>query len=108
MNTNAENLRYWAQNEEMIDSSFSEHGIDCNKAADQLEALDAQVAALKVAVRQASMVNGLLKQRAEKAEAERDAFKALLRDYGCTEQGIEYGVQRILQEGNIDAAKEKP
>lgn len=39
-----ERLRYWAQNEEMIDQHFTAHGRDCNAAAecmaDLLAALD--------------------------------------------------------------------
>ena len=30
-------LRSWAQNEEMIDTSFTEHGKVCNAAADLIE-----------------------------------------------------------------------
>ena len=41
--TNAEILRSWAQNEEMIDQFFTEHGKDCNTAADELDALRARV-----------------------------------------------------------------
>lgn len=32
-------LRYWAQNEEMIDQYFTAHGSDCNETADLLEEL---------------------------------------------------------------------
>lgn len=32
-----ERLRSWAQNEEMVDSYFTEHGRDCNEAADRIE-----------------------------------------------------------------------
>lgn len=38
-----ERLRSWAQNEEMVDQHFTEHGRDCNEAADLLLALCAQV-----------------------------------------------------------------
>jgi phage shock protein A len=37
-------LRSWAQNEEMIDQYFLEHGKDCNEAADEIEALRAKLA----------------------------------------------------------------
>ncbi len=30
-------LREWAQNEEMINQYFTQHGRDCNRAADWLE-----------------------------------------------------------------------
>jgi hypothetical protein len=39
MNTIADRLRYWAQNEEMIDTNFTEHGKDCNAAAKLLSAM---------------------------------------------------------------------
>ena len=32
-----DNLRVWAQNEEMIDMFYTQHGKDCNDAADELE-----------------------------------------------------------------------
>lgn len=32
-----DNLRSWAQNEEMINAFFTDHGIDCNDAANELE-----------------------------------------------------------------------
>ena len=35
-------LRSWAQNEERIDSYYTDHGIDCNEAADLLEDLFSQ------------------------------------------------------------------
>ena len=35
----AERLRSWAQNEEMIDQHFLDHGRDCNEAADEIERL---------------------------------------------------------------------
>lgn len=42
----ATKLRSWAQNEEMIDQHFLEHGEDCNEAADLLEFYEAQNAVL--------------------------------------------------------------
>ena len=41
-----ERLRYWAQNEEMVDQHFTAHGRDCNAAADCVTDL---LAALEVA-----------------------------------------------------------
>lgn len=43
-----ERLRSWAQNEEMIDSFFLEHGGDCNEAAEEIEKLRALVADYEV------------------------------------------------------------
>ncbi len=34
-----ERLRYWAQNEEMIDQHYTQHGRDCNEAAEEIEYL---------------------------------------------------------------------
>lgn len=34
-----ERLRSWAQNEEMIDTSFTDHGKDCNAAVNEIEKL---------------------------------------------------------------------
>jgi hypothetical protein len=36
--TLAERLRSWAQNEEMINQYYTDHGKDCIEAADMLEA----------------------------------------------------------------------
>jgi hypothetical protein len=41
-----ENLRSWAQNEEMIDQYYLGHGHDCNEAADLIEWYELQNAAL--------------------------------------------------------------
>lgn len=38
-----EQLRSWAQNEEMIDASFTEHGQVCNAAANEIARLRAQL-----------------------------------------------------------------
>ena len=34
-----DNLREWAQNEEMVDQYYTEHGKYCNLASDELESM---------------------------------------------------------------------
>ena len=36
----SDRLRAWAQNEEMVDNHYTEHGKDCNEAADELDKLE--------------------------------------------------------------------
>ena len=36
----SDRLRAWAQNEEMVDNHYTEHGKDCNEAADELDRFD--------------------------------------------------------------------
>lgn len=45
-----ERLRSWAQNEEMIDQYYTDHGVDCNEAADEIECLTAEASELRQAV----------------------------------------------------------
>ena len=33
-------LRFWAKNKEMVDNYYTEHGKDCNEAADELDKLE--------------------------------------------------------------------
>lgn len=40
----SERLRWWAQNEEMIDGHFLSHGKECNEAADTMERLERELA----------------------------------------------------------------
>ena len=42
-----ERLRSWAQNEEMINQYFTDHGKDCNEAVKEIERLQARVDALE-------------------------------------------------------------
>ena len=43
MNTLLERLVSWAQNEEMINQYFTDHGKDCNEAVKEIEYLEADV-----------------------------------------------------------------
>lgn len=46
----SERLRSWAQNEEMIDQYFTDHGKDCNEAVKEIERLQARVEKLEAAL----------------------------------------------------------
>lgn len=46
-----ERLRWWTQNEEMVDSYFTEHGKDCEAAADALARQERENETLREALR---------------------------------------------------------
>lgn len=53
-----ERLRSWAQNEEMIDQYYTDHGMDCNEAADEIERLRAVVDAARELLEQTYIAEG--------------------------------------------------
>jgi hypothetical protein len=72
VSTLVDSLRSWAQNEEMIDASFTRHGQDCNEAAAEIDRLRAII--------NPTNVHGFpdWHDLYHKAAAERDHYKTAL------------------------------
>lgn len=66
-----ERLRSWAQNEEMINQYFLQHGKDCNEAADEIERLRRELALYETAAQGAATMEQFEEEisRRERAEA---------------------------------------
>jgi len=87
-----ERLRSWAQNEEMIDQYYTDHGVDCNEAADEIERLKAEL----------QLTRGAMVADDERLRAA--AVKAGVTDFGC--DTADHLADRILElQSVVDAAR---
>jgi len=71
MNTLLERLVSWAQNEEMINQYFTDHGKDCNEAVKEIDRLQARVDDLVDAISSGShsqMMDALYNKQGESDE----------------------------------------
>ena len=86
-------LRSWAQNEEMIDTSFTEHGKVCNAAADRIEQL-AEAEKFRDYFERESVI---WRKRAEKAERELAIKSEFLSSRQCPDHAGKWERGRCLQ-----------
>ena len=82
----SEELRFWAQNEEMIDQFYTQHGKDCLSAADELDrhrAYPRLVAALRWIICPPTVPHAKATQEhIDKLINANDKARALLREIG--------------------------
>ena len=75
----SERLRSWAQNEEMIDQYFTDHGKDCNEAVKEIERLTADVKERDKLIDYKERQIQKERKRRSKAEARVEKLKAAMR-----------------------------